>query len=890
MILLAGLAVLAIPLAALITAIVAHSRISDLETRLRHLSAEVARLKVRPEPRAEAESRAAPVVPPEPVKPAPILEEISSEPSPAETPAAAEIPPVFSAASKSEVAGEVERRLTGRWTIWLGAVTVALGGIFLVKYSIEEGLLSPSIRVALGLCFGLALLVLGRLSRGGIATIKVPAAKVPYVSAALIASGIVTLFAALYAAYALYALIPPLLAFGLMAGVSALAVGLSLVEGPFIAVLGLACAFLVPLLVRSNAPTVVGLFGYVLVVAGACLWLLRQRPWYWLGQVVLGFSAAWVLAWMATHWSDGDEIVLGGYLVLLAAAFLQPGRRRPESPALPHWFLSETALAWSAAGLTALLCLAVAIAARDSFAALIAVGLLASLYIAVARLDPELDRLSSVAGLLVMAVIALWRFKGGLFMPVNEAALPGPYWLPPSAVSYASVALIFALLMGGSCFALLWGAARAWFWAAVGALTPLALLTAVYWRITDVAVSLPWAAVAFGLAALFLLGARRAAFWRDQGMEPVLGIYALATAAAITLAATMSLRDAWLTVALALQIPIAAWISSKARIPRVDWLAAALALAVLVRLLVNPEVRSYEIGDGFLFNWLLYGYAIPCIALLAGARLLKDEADARILLLLKGGGLALGLAFISLEIRHFIQGSQMWGGRYAILEQGLQVSTWLGVALGLLRQSRDQEGAFHFYAWRIVGGIAAVHLLLQLTIWSPLLTGDAVGDLPILNFILVAYGFPALLTALFRIEAARQGQRQAELISGVLALVFGFVFLSLEVRQAFHGSRIDHVRIENAEAYAYSLVWLLYGCALLAIGFYRQSKALRLAALTIMTLTVAKTFLFDMSHLTGLYRAGSFFGLGLCLIGIGYLYQRMVYAQEGSAKGADQAS
>ena len=40
---------------------------------------------------------------------------------------------------------------------------------------------------------------------------------------------------------------------------------------------------------------------------------------------------------------------------------------------------------------------------------------------------------------------------------------------------------------------------------------------------------------------------------------------------------------------------------------------------------------------------------------------------------------------------------------------------------------------------------------------------------------------------------------------------------------------------------------------------------------------MAKVFLFDMSELTGLYRALSFLGLGLCLIGIGYLYQRYVF-------------
>ncbi len=42
-------------------------------------------------------------------------------------------------------------------------------------------------------------------------------------------------------------------------------------------------------------------------------------------------------------------------------------------------------------------------------------------------------------------------------------------------------------------------------------------------------------------------------------------------------------------------------------------------------------------------------------------------------------------------------------------------------------------------------------------------------------------------------------------------------------------------------------------------------------------LTVAKVFLVDMSDLTGVYRAMSFIGLGLVLVGIGWLYQRLLF-------------
>jgi uncharacterized membrane protein len=45
----------------------------------------------------------------------------------------------------------------------------------------------------------------------------------------------------------------------------------------------------------------------------------------------------------------------------------------------------------------------------------------------------------------------------------------------------------------------------------------------------------------------------------------------------------------------------------------------------------------------------------------------------------------------------------------------------------------------------------------------------------------------------------------------------------------------------------------------------------------VLVLTVLKVFLIDMSNLTGIYRALSFLGLGAVLIGIGWLYQRLLF-------------
>ncbi|HET6223004.1 MAG TPA: DUF2339 domain-containing protein, partial [Dongiaceae bacterium] len=79
--------------------------------------------------------------------------------------------------------------------------------------------------------------------------------------------------------------------------------------------------------------------------------------------------------------------------------------------------------------------------------------------------------------------------------------------------------------------------------------------------------------------------------------------------------------------------------------------------------------------------------------------------------------------------------------------------------------------------------------------------------------------------------------------------------------------------------------WLAYGGALLAAGILGGGRALRYASLAVVVLAVCKVFLFDAAQLAGLYRVASFLGLGLCLLALGYVYQRLVFRPLPEARG-----
>ena len=58
---------------------------------------------------------------------------------------------------------------------------------------------------------------------------------------------------------------------------------------------------------------------------------------------------------------------------------------------------------------------------------------------------------------------------------------------------------------------------------------------------------------------------------------------------------------------------------------------------------------------------------------------------------------------------------------------------------------------------------------------------------------------------------------------------------------------------------------------------FLHSQAVRLASAAVVILTVCKVFLIDMRGLTGIFQSLSFIGLGIVLLGIGFLYQRLLF-------------
>lgn len=834
----------------------------------------------------EATAAAVPVAPPaeSPSDALPATE--PAAPPPAPEPVATPAGPPAAAAT---VGDGFEKAIASKWLVWLGAATVALGGTFLVKHSIESGWLGPAVRELLGILLGTALILGGEWLRRRPLQRALAAMQPDYVPPALCSAGVFTLFACVYTAYGLYGLIGPLAAFVALAAIAFLAVGLSLLQGPLVALIGIAGGFVTPLLTATGDPSPWTLFPYLLALIAASLAVLRYRGWWWLGYVTLAGAGFWPLLWLAAAWMPAHVLPLGLYLLAVVAGFFwftrdvplldrpwdrQEGGHRQAAFTID----SPDAVTWTTAAAGLLLFFCYVRTAEYATTALVCLGLLSLLHLFVGRRTPALDLLAPAAAALVSALLLTWHLPSvlqNIEAPYQGAHMP---LLPIELMPFATAAAVFAALFGGLGFVALWGARRPGVWAGVSAGTPALLFTIAYWRFVDFGLDIKWAFAALALAVLAFAAATRMARYRGQpSMQLPLGLYAAAVTFFLALGAAMILQQAWLTVAYAAQLLALALIYERLPVKPLRWVALGAAALVLIRLVLNWNVLAYDDGHPPLFGWVLYGYGLPALMFFEAARRFRRHGDDLLVAILEAGWIAFAVLLVTFEIRIWTTGSLV-SPTYALAEQSLQTAAWLAIAYALMLGHTRSPRPVLLWAARLLLVLSAMQVvLLQLLMFNPFADAVHVGDYPVFNLLLLAYGVPAIFAFLVVPLLRRQGAVPAALVAAGFGFALSFLYLTFEVRRAFQGPVLDWATPSSAELYAYSATWLAYALVLLGLAIWLKRASLRYASLIALSITVLKVFLIDTADLTGLYRVASFLGLGLSLIAIGYVYQRFVF-------------
>jgi len=867
----------------------------------RKASSEAARLRARLEAMEASAIRAAPPPLPEFATAAPSRRETAATASEAVATAAAS-EPVASVADDAIASPEpapatgmppplpapppgFEERLGTRWVVWIGGLTLALGGFFMVRYSIEAGLLGPGVRTLLGGAFALALLAAGEVTRRKESISAIAALPIANIPAILTAAGTAVAFATVYAAYALYGFLAPASAFILLGLVALGTLAAALLHGPALAGLGIAAAFVTPVLVSSGTPDYWALYIYLAVVSAAAFALARMRLWRWLVVTTIALAFCWTLpcldcgpAMIAPH---AFHVIAGFILaaVLVVCGFLF-GPAAEEGQIEP---VSSGALAAYLLGAT----LIVLASVHDS-AALIVFTLLVAGTLVVAWRAPAASYAVAAAAALVFVVFAEWAVRANpdlLVLP--GGALPGmggPAVTDGSVTLHVVAAAIFAIGFGVAGYLAQGRSVSAIIpvvWSGAATFTPLALLIALYARIAHLDRSIPFAIAAVLLAAAFGF-ATETLSRRDSrpGLAISIALFATATLAALALALTFALDKGWLTIALALMSLGTAWIAMQRPIPFLRMLAAILAGIVVLRTGYEPRIVGDEVGTTLIFNWLLWGYGGPALSFWGASIFLRRRSDDAPLRAVEAAAILFTVLLAFMEIRHAVNGGDVYAVVPSLVEFALDVCVALAMGTGLERLRLRSHSIVHNYAAILLTAFAAlVSLGGLLLLENPLVWRINVGD-AIVNRLLLAYALPAVLMLLLSYAVA--GQRPKPYANSIAAgaLVFALAYVTLEIRRLYHGPILTDGVTTDLEQYSYSIAWLGFGVVLLGVGLAVDSQRARLASAVVIALTILKAFLIDMSALTGVYRALSFMGLGLVLVAIGWLYQKILFRRQ----------
>ncbi|WP_411035010.1 DUF2339 domain-containing protein [Shinella sp. BYT-45] len=807
-----------------------------------------------------------------------------------------------------------ESRIGARWAVWVGGIALALGGIFMVKYSIEEGLLGPAVRLSLAAIFGLALMAVGEFVRRRTQPLIANAFQNAMIPGVLTAAGAVTLFAVTYVSYGFYSYFGPVTAFVLLAAVSFATIGLSLLHGQALAGLGLLASMVTPGLVATEEPSAWGLFGFLGVAWLATFAASRIRRW----QVVPALANAGMALWAVLYLAQSDRVevmpVLLAMLVLvLGHGLVWPGDVAAED--LPSStgaasvdpfdrLFAPPAVAVSLTGALAVLFPALMLASGVPALAFADYGF-AAVVMALAALGAlrgwgiypaVFSAVGAVVGVGTMAALPggiLIDDFGTLAPPVLGGTAPVPVLGPVPvdlllvlAVAYAAVGLAAVRLrMAGS-------GTLAALWSVLAPAVPFAILAISFLTFGNLSFDPKHGLLALLFGLVFFAAAE--AFSRERGGEDGLFVPQWALAAggfAFLLLALHALTDGLVTTLGIAVLGTAAVFATRLRAwPVLPWLMAGAAAVVAGRIAWEPTiVGAANLSRTPVFNQLLAGYGIPAALLALSAFELRRWPGTRVRNLLQALASLFLLLTAAILVRHGMNGGVLDSSVPTLGEQAIYTLLVIGASAIMMSLDLKSPSPVFRYGSMAVGVLSVLSVLSAHFVGlNPYFTGELLGRWPVVDLLLIGYLLPGLAYGGLAWYARDRRPMPYVTMLALTGVALVFAWFTLCVRRYWHGEGIaDWKGFLQPETYTYSVVWLLLGVLLLAVGSKFDSKSVRLASAGLVLIAVIKVFLIDMANLEGILRALSFIGLGAVLIGIGLFYQRILSGKSGTEEKAE---
>ena len=216
---------------------------------------------------------------------------------------------------------------------WIGGFVLLLGIVFCIKYSIEKNLISPSVRVVLGVLTGAALWGAGAYIRKE--NLKTTAHT-------LLACGLCVCYLTLFAAYHFYHILPAEDAFVLLALIAVASFATAVWKKVFyVGILAQIIGFLTPfLLVTGAAPVYWFLLGYGALITVSAVIAAAKCNWENQIYVAIVLSALYVLALSPAT----NALLFMRFALLFGAVFAVAAAVRRQGKFLLCAFISQIPL------------------------------------------------------------------------------------------------------------------------------------------------------------------------------------------------------------------------------------------------------------------------------------------------------------------------------------------------------------------------------------------------------------------------------------------------------------------------------------------------------------------------------------------------------------------
>lgn len=208
----------------------------------------------------------------------------------------------FASKYAASARGDLEKFIGENLISLIGIIVLVLGVGIGAKYAVDNGWVSPSMRIVFGYTIGLTL-------TGVAVWLK---AKYRDFSAVLLSGGMAAMYFVTYFGYAYYTLMPQSAAFALMAIFTVFTVAAALIyERQVIAHIGLVGAYAVPFLLTDGSGNYFILFTYMAIINVGVLVISVMQKWKLL--YYNAFVVTWLIyfAWFTSRYSGAAHFYLG---------------------------------------------------------------------------------------------------------------------------------------------------------------------------------------------------------------------------------------------------------------------------------------------------------------------------------------------------------------------------------------------------------------------------------------------------------------------------------------------------------------------------------------------------------------------------------------------------